>query len=151
MFLLLGLTACAKDMLSTGQDFEVKLVGTEEAYCIISTIDNRYSLNAPGSTYIERDDENLKIDCRDNYSDRRRVMNVDPYFGLGYYNYPATVTVDFATLENGTRYNGYQGETNAGVPVITENSFSAPIVTVQTYPVQKTYTMGRRPMPLPLK
>ena len=154
-FVLIGfvlfLASCSNRILNTGQDLEIALVGTDEAYCTLSTPVNRYSLRAPGTAFVERDDKPLKIDCRDKFSDRRRVVTVESDISMGYYRYPDKVTVDFATLENGTRFNGFRAEAPAEVsatPVLTQDSFSKPVETTQNYPVAKTYSMGRRSYPV---
>jgi hypothetical protein len=117
------LNACEHQIFSTAQDFTVNIKGTEAAYCNLYTRDNRYALNAPGKTLIERDEEKLTVDCSDNLSERRRVVTVDSFFSLGYWNYPDSITVDFSKLENGTIKNGYRDE-NGG---LTEKSFSFPL------------------------
>lgn len=152
---VLFLSACSDRLLSTAQDFHVDLVGTQEAYCTISTRDNRYMLRAPGTTLIERDHETLRVDCKDNLSDRRRVVMIDSKISEGYFRYPDKITVDFATMENGTRYNGFRAETKAIdaqiTNILTQDSFSAPVGTEQVYPVPKTHSMSRKSYPIPLQ
>jgi|GEM_PF-1914809 len=127
---LLFLAACSgRDVITTAHDFEVKLNGSDAAYCTISTPDNRYSLRAPGSTLVERDDEDLKVDCKDNNSDRRRTVKVQSDFALGYWTYPESVTIDFASKATTAIDNGYRltpMEKNVR-EVLTEDSYSAPI------------------------
>ena len=144
---------------------QINLIGTDAAHCILSTDKNRYSLEAPGEVFIERDSQDLTIDCDDNNSDRRRVVKIESHFGTGYWNYPSEVTVDFSKLDNGNRFNGYR----AAVPVIksqtiiikedpaiptivteilTEDSYSRPVPTSQEYPVRKDYYMGKRSYPV---
>ncbi len=106
--------------LSTAQDFEITLTGTEAAHCILSTRDNRYSLIAPGVAYIERDPKDLKVDCKDNLSPRRRVVMVEAFLKNGYWNYPETLEVNFATMDSGNIMTGYR--TPDGI--LTEKSFS---------------------------
>ena len=150
--------------MQTGQDLQVNLAGTDEAYCVLSTDDNRYGLDAPGTVFIERDAEELKIDCDDNYTDRRRVIKLESEFKTGYWRYPEEVTVDFRNFDNGTRYNGYRADLQREpVPILiqkeydspviiteilTEDSYSLPLATSQEYPVRKEYYMGRRSFPV---
>ena len=164
LFSLLIVAACETRVFNTGQDLTVNLAGTEAAHCTLSTNDNRYSLDAPGTVFIERDAEELKIDCDDNYSGRRRVIKLNSEFRTGYWNYPEEVTVDFRTLDNGNRYNGYRADLQRepvpvlmqkddDMPVIiteilTEDSYSAPLITSQEYPVEKDYYMGRKSYPV---
>ena len=121
--LLATLSACGgHGPTATGQDMTIDLVGTDAAHCILSTDKNRYALVAPGKVYIERGYLDLKIDCKDNFSDRRRVMTIEPDFGLGYWDYPEAVTVNFATLDNGDYKTGFRNEFG----VKTEKSYSLP-------------------------
>lgn len=152
--LFLFLSACETRMLNSAQDITVDLVGTDTAYCILSTKYNRYALNAPGSTKIERSYEDLKIDCRDNAIQRRRTMTVKSEMDDLYYRYPEQVTVDFSVLENGNRFNGYRANPTKIIKsentVLTEDSYSKPMKTEQVYPVKKEHVMGRRSYPMPL-
>jgi hypothetical protein len=152
--LIIFLSACSDRLLNTAQDFEVDLIGTEEAYCVLSTRANRYSLRAPGTAFIERDSEPLRVDCKDNLSDRRRVVMVKSEIAGGYYRYPDKITVDYATLDNGTRYNGFQATRSPSQPLVTnvftQDSFSGPVETTQQYPVPKTHAMGRKSYPVKL-
>lgn len=135
---LLFLVACTgRDAITTAHYIEVKLTGTDAAYCVLSTQDNRYALAAPGKTLVERDNKDLKIDCQDNYSDRRRTVTIAPEFDLMYWVYPESVVVDFASygqVDNGFRLK----PTSKAKEVLTEKSYSAPIdetprLNVQTY------------------
>lgn len=135
----------------------VSLIGTDAAYCVIDTGANRYLLNAPGTVFVERDEREMKIDCDDNNTDRRRVVKVESHMGAGYWNYPKEVTVDFSKFDNGTRFTGYRAymdgydapSTDEAIKeVLTEDSYSSPVVTRQDYPVHKTYYMGRRSLPV---
>lgn len=151
----LVLAACDTPIMNTSQELTLDLIGTDRAYCIISTDANRYALHAPGTLFVERDSDDLKIDCDDDYSDRRRVMIVESSFGFGYWDYPEEVTVDFSTLDNGTRFSGYRAEADimpssgaTVTEVLTEDSFSLPVETSQQYPVAKDHHMGRRSYPL---
>lgn len=127
---LLFLTACSLgDEISTAQNLEIKLNGADSAYCIISTPDNRYALRAPGTVLVERDDDELKIDCKDNNSDRRRTMIIEPHFGLAYWNYPEHVTMGFATnattaIDGGHRITPVHSSTKE---ILTESSYSNPV------------------------
>lgn len=147
------LTACETRMLNTSQPLKIDIIGTDEAYCVLSTKYNRYELYAPGELRVERSMEDLKIDCTGSAS-RRRVVTLEPIMEELdlYYRYPEEVTIDFAAMDRGTRFNGYrapQPETEQRVyNVITEDSFSAPVDTKQTYPVPRTYTMGRKSYPV---
>ena len=159
------LASCNSALLNTGQEVTINLLGTDAAYCRLSTDQNRYSLDAPGTVFIERDAQNLTIDCDDNNSSRRRTLLVKSDFGLGYWNYPSEITIDFSTLDNGTRFNGFRVEGNGSespeliihrpdkrnpviTEVLTEDSYSYPVPTTQQYPVRKDYYMGRRSYPL---
>ena len=125
------LTACAKDTLSTGQDFFVDVVGTERAYCTLSTPYNRYLVHAPAGTYVERGETPLKVDCKDDYSDRRRTVMVAPEFSIGYWTYPSKITVDFATMpDEGTIMKGYriEGNESSVTEILTEDSYSEPVM-----------------------
>jgi hypothetical protein len=158
----LFVTACAAPSINTGQDIEVALLGTDAAYCRLSTDTNRYALDAPGTAFIERDPADLKIDCDDNFTDRRRTVVIEPSFGFGYWNYPDKVVIDFTNLENGNRFNGFRAESQPialiandanNVPaviseILTEESYSAPVPTTQNYPVKKDYVIGRRSYPV---
>lgn len=165
----LVLAGCNTPIMNTGQEITVELIGTEEAYCIISTDVNRYALDAPGTVFVERSFHDLKIDCDDNYSDRRRVAMIESQFGFGYWKHPKRVVVDFSTLDNGTRFSDYRADApvmlKRGTPddipiaassfddvvineVLTEDSFSLPVKTTQDYPVKKDHYMGRRSYPV---
>jgi hypothetical protein len=171
LFLLFPLltAACGNSIIKSADYLEIDVIGTEAAYCILSTKDNRYALDAPGKTLVERDNDALKIDCRDNFSDRRRVVNIEPNWNIEYFSYPDKVTIDFASTETGTRYNGFRVKpvkddcSNCTMPdpvltpipdvsmeILTEDSFSAPVETSQTYPIEKQYNMGRRSGPIAL-
>ncbi len=123
------LASCSRDVITTAHDLTIELVGTDAAYCIISTPDNRYALIAPGTTLVERDDEDLKIDCKDNLSDRRRTINIESSFSLGYWTYPETVTVDFSKISNGTMKNGFRADLidENAKEILTEESYSPPV------------------------
>ena len=123
------LAACAgRDPLTTAHDLEIKLNGSDAAYCVLSTQDNRYALRAPGTVLVERDDDDLKIDCNDNNSDRRRTVMVSSDFTLGYWTYPETVTVDFASSATNAIDNGFRlAPTGKATEVLTEKSYSAPV------------------------
>ena len=153
LMLTLVLAACSNKITSTAQYVYVDIIGTDEAYCTLSTDDNRYALSAPGEAYVERDIDDLVIDCRDNYSNRRRVVSVESHVGGVYWSYPEKVTVDFTTSEFGSRYEGFQDikphSGNSQVKsILTEESFSLPVSTEQQYPVKKQYTMGRASYPV---
>ena len=154
--LVFALNACDTYYINTSQDLTIDLVGTEEAYCVLSTKHNSYQMAAPGTIKIERDDEDLKIDCDDNFSDRRRVVMLESAINYGYFRYPETITIDFSKIENGSRQNGFQVEPERithqtyKVQTLTEDSFSRPEETEQTYPVQKKYTMSRKSYPVPI-
>ena len=145
------LAACETPEVNTSQPLKVNLIGADEAYCILSTKYNRYALYAPDSLRVERSSEDLKIDCTGSAS-RRRVVTLEPYFGEFYYFYPEEVTVDFSLMDHGNRYNGFRATSevskNVVAPVITENSFSAPVETPQTSPVPRTSATGRRSYPV---
>lgn len=151
--LLVLVTACETPEINTSQPFTVNLIGVDNAYCIISTKFNRYALYAPGDLRIERSKEPLKIDCTGTAS-RRRVVTLEPTFAEFYYRYPESVTVDFSLMDHGDRYNGFRATSAVTpkiiAPVITENSFSAPVESTQTYPVPRTHVMGRRSYPVTL-
>jgi hypothetical protein len=154
--LIIGfLSACSYDDIDTGQYIAVDIVGTDKAYCILSTPNNRYAVHAPGEAFIERGMDDLKIDCDDNASDRRRVVTVQSVFKDLYWSYPEKVTVDFSSLDNGNRFNGFRAQNrldqSAVTSIITEDSFSKPMQVEQIYPVEKDYVMGRRSMPIPLQ
>jgi hypothetical protein len=72
-----------------------------------------------------------------------------------YYRYPETVTVDFSYIAEGNRFNGYRPEIDEFTPmvkeILTEDAYVAPVTTTQTYPVPKTYNMGRKSYPVPLQ
>jgi hypothetical protein len=163
----LFLVACETRTLNTSQEFFIDVVGTDEAYCIVSSPHHRYAVNAPGRTIIERSSDDLKVDCRDNAIQRRRTMTVSSEWDELYYRYPETVTVDFSSLDNGSRYNGYRApaakkqqmlvEPVQTVPftqtldtVLTEDSYSEPVQLKNDTMVEKKYTMGRRSYPIPL-
>jgi hypothetical protein len=137
----LFLAACSSsDLLNTANDLEVNLNGTDAAYCILSTPNNRYALVAPGTTLVERDGDDLEIDCKDNMSDRRRTLVVESTFSLGYWTYPSSVTVDFAS--SGVANMGYRVESveSATREILTEDSYSSPVdetpkISTQTYEV----------------
>jgi hypothetical protein len=120
------LSACGRYDLSTAQELKVEIKGTEAAYCVLSSYNNRYALRAPGVALIERDKRDLTVDCQDNYSDRRRVKTLEPFIGLGYWNYPDSVAMDFTEIENGNLQNGYRTKNGE----LTEKSFSHPLVDV---------------------
>ncbi|PCI01660.1 MAG: hypothetical protein COB76_00830 [Alphaproteobacteria bacterium] len=147
------LSACETRPLNTSQSMTIDIVGADEAYCILSTKYNRYQVYAPDTLKIERSIEDLKVDCTGSAS-RRRVLTLEPTFDQLYYRYPEHVTVDFSTMNNGNRYNGYRAEPSQFdtmvKEVVTEDSFSAPVETKQTYPVPRTYTMGRKSYPVSL-
>jgi hypothetical protein len=167
---LLVLVACETRTLNTSQPFFIDIIGTDEAYCIISSPHYRYAVNAPGKTVIERSEDDLKVDCRDNAIQRRRTVIVQPQWEKGelYYRYPETVTVDFSSLDNGSRYNGYRAPVTQNKPetvsspvktvpfsqtidsVLTEDSYSEPVKLQNDTMVEKKYTMGRRSYPIPL-
>ena len=141
----LFLVACSREVITTAHDLEVKLVGTDAAYCILSTRVNRYALSAPGTVYVERDDDDLKIDCSDNLSDRRRTLLVKSEFSHGYWTYPETVIVDFASSSDNIIQNGYRGTSDSVnvSEVLTEKSYSNPvprkqILRVDTYNTLET-------------
>jgi len=123
LFLVSGLAACTAKPFLTAQDLTVNLVGTEAAFCTLSTDKNRYNLSAPGQVFIERDMGDLTIDCKDNLSDRRRVKTVESELGLGYAVYPSVVTIDFSQIAAGDTRNGFRTQRQ----VMTERSFSYPI------------------------
>jgi len=127
---LLFLAACARDSLSTAQHVQVNLTGTEVAYCVLSTDDNRYALRAPGEVLVERDDNDLKIDCQDNLSSRRRTIKVASKLTLNYFAYPDVVNVDFSTVSNEYIKNGYRLQsTDANITeILTEDSYSKPVI-----------------------
>jgi hypothetical protein len=147
--LIVFLSACTGvGPLSTAQDLEVTITGTDAAHCILSTRDNRYSLLAPGVAYIERDSKDLKVDCKDNLSPRRRVVTVEPFFKLGYWEYPEKVDVNFATMDSGNLMTGFR--TPDGV--LTEKSFSRTPVDRDVY-IQTRSSLDDRdmtPLPSPL-
>lgn len=152
---LFVVTACESRLINTSQPMKIDLIGTDEAFCILSTKYNRYSVNAPDTLVVERSDQDLKIDCKGN-AGRRRVVTIVPEFADLYYRYPEKVTIDFSTMENGDRYNGFRARTqtqsrefNAVInTVMTEESFSSPVETPQAYPVKRDYVMGRRSYPV---
>jgi hypothetical protein len=150
---ILTLAACETRPLNTSQMMVIDVIGVDEAYCILSTPDNRYAIYAPDTIRVERTNENLKVDCKGPQS-RRRVLTVEPYFDELYYSFPDKVTVDFATISNGNRFNGFRAQPSEFdtmvKEVVTEDSFSKPVATTQTYPVPKTYSMGRKSYPIPL-
>ena len=115
------LAACETPTLNTSQEFFIDVVGTDEAYCIVSSPHHRYAINAPGRTIIERPADDLKVDCRDNAIQRRRTMAISSDWDGLYYRYPETVIVDFSSLDSGSRYNGYR----APAPEIQKKSIIA--------------------------
>ena len=160
---LLVLVACESRTLNTSQPFHVDLIGTDEAYCILSTPHYRYALNAPGSTKIERTEDDMKVDCRDNSIQRRRTVTIKPEWDSFYYRYPETVTIDFSLMNSGVRMNGFRAESSVigtSTPtsqftqtlnsVLTENSYNEPVQLKNDTMVKKNYTMGRRSYPIPL-
>lgn len=150
---VLMLSACETRPLNTSQPLTIDVVGVDEAYCILSTKYQRYAVYVPGTLNVERSMENLKVDCTGSAS-RRRVLTVEPTFDQLFYRYPEKITVDFSTMNHGNRYNGFRAETSSVNPsvtaIVTEDSFSAPVATAQTYPVPKTYAMGKRSYPAAL-
>jgi hypothetical protein len=146
--------SCESRPINTSQPLQVDVIGTDEAYCMISTKYNRYILNAPDTATIERSAEDLKIDCRGN-AGQRRVIVIEPEFDELYYRYPEQITVDFSYVEEGNRFNGYRPEVDEFTPmvkeVLTQDAYVAPIETTQSYPVPKTYNMGRKSYPVPLQ
>ena len=70
------MAACETRTLNTSQEFFIDVIGTDEAYCIVSSPHHRYAVNAPGRTIIERSADDLKVDCRDNAIQRRRTITV---------------------------------------------------------------------------
>lgn len=167
---LFVLGACETRTLNTSQPFFIDVIGTDEAYCIVSSPHYRYAVNAPGQTNIERSADDLKVDCRDNAIQRRRTMAVSPEWDELFYRYPETVTIDFSSLDNGSRYNGYRAPVKETQPrstisepieakipeelvmdiVLTEDSYSQPVPLNNDTMVEKTYTMGRRSYPIAL-
>ena len=85
--------------LVTARYLHVDIVGTEEAFCRLYTQRNRYELRAPGKALVERSSRDLTVDCQDMLSSKRRVVTVKPEFGLGYWDYPPEVLVDFSKVE----------------------------------------------------
>lgn len=159
------IASCNSSVLNTAQEINIDLIGTDKAYCVLSTDKNRYSLDAPGTVFVERDSQILEIDCDDNLSSRRRTVRIESNFGLGYWNYPSEVTIDFSKLNNGTRFNGYRADVAKASPqqiivqhdpsmppiiteILTEDSYSRPVHTTQDYPVRKDYYMGKRSYPV---
>lgn len=160
-FLLLGtlflVSACAggTTLSKTTQNVQIDLVGTDEAYCVLSNASHKYAINAPGVRVIQRSENDLKVDCRDNFSDRRRTVTVNSSDdGSFSYKYPDVIKIDFSMVENGSRYNGYRIEQTSFSKtldsVLTEDSYNEPVVTTQEYPVKKKYAMGRRSHPISL-
>lgn len=154
---LLFLAACNSKTLNTGQDLTVELIGTDSAFCWISTPKNRYELYAPGTVFIERSMDDLKIDCDDNNSDRRRVLTIKPEYDGLFWSFPEKVSVNFAKIDNGSRYNGYRSSDQISSDktlnsimseILTEDSFSSPVMADQTYPVHKDYMMSHRSHPV---
>jgi hypothetical protein len=154
---LFVLNACDSYYINTSQNLTIDLIGTDEAFCTLSTKHNRYQLSAPGTTVIERDDEDLKVDCDDNFSDRRRVVLLESAINYGYFRYPENIIVDFSKIENGSRQNGFRVEPERithqtyKTQTLTEHSFSRPEKTEQVYPVEKTHSMNRKSYPVPLE
>jgi len=147
------LAGCSYEPFNTNQTIRVELIGTDSAFCTLSSLSHKYQLYAPGTVRVEQTSEDLKVDCRDNLSDRRRVVDLLADIKGVYYAYAPVVTVDFASLDNGNRLNGFRTvnrETSQPI-ALTEDSFSAPVSTDQTYPVQKTYATNRRSYPVDLE
>ena len=149
---LIGLAACESRPLNTAQNLTVDVIGTDGAYCILHTKYNRYALYAPDTAVIERSPEELTVDCRGT-AGRRRVVTIHSEIDELYYRYPEKVIVDFTTIDNGNRYNGFRGQSSSkhtghSSHVMTESSFSQPIRTSQQYPVPKQYVMGRHSYPI---
>jgi len=151
---LFVLTACvAPKFTETAQEIRIELNGAKEAYCKLSTDDNRYALRAPGEILVEKGRQFLKVDCQDMASSRRRVMEIIPKSNVMHQLYPDVITVNFADLDTGNRFNGFSvpNENTAiivSAPILTEDSFSEKVEAPQTYPVQKKYVMGRRSYPV---
>lgn len=128
---LLLSSACSfdRDPITTAHDLRIELVGTDEAHCIVSTKSNRYAITAPNTILIERDRLDLKIDCDDSYSDRRRVLIIEPEIENGYWAYPPVVTVDFSRPINGGLQQGYRVRSNNDniAEILTEQSYSYPV------------------------
>lgn len=161
----LFLAACESTYVNTSQDLTVDLIGTDNAFCKLSTPFNRYEMHAPGTIKIERDDVDLKLDCDDNHSDKRRVVLLESEWTDLYFRYPENVTVDFSSGVNGrapiTKYKAslldkpktYEGQMidQAIAPqniILTEESFNEPVETDQTYPVVNPYAGGMRSYPV---
>lgn len=146
---LLFLAACSRDAISTAQHVQINLNGTTEAYCIVSTPDNRYALRAPGEVLVERDFQDLKIDCKDNLSDRRRTVTVESDLTLNYFEYPSVVTVDFATKSMPHIKNGGRNEViGQGVTeILTEESYIPPVLD-RVEPQIQDYILDAQPTDL---
>lgn len=131
-------SACSRDVITTAHDLEVKLVGTDAAYCILSTKHNRYAMVAPGTALVERDGDDLKVDCKDNLSDRRRTLIVESEFSLGYWSYPEHVTVNFSSVASEAINEGFRAEPEEEMvkEVLTEDSYSMPITEEQKLEVE---------------
>lgn len=167
---LFVLVACESRTLNTSQPFSVDILGTDEAYCILSTPHYRYALNAPGDLKIERTEDDMKVDCRDNAIQRRRTVTVKPEWDTLYYRYPEKVTVDFSSLDNGKRMNGYRVPSVEKVQmekqqkttiketqfsqtlndVLTEDSYSQPVSLKPDPAVEKVKNTGIRSYPVQL-
>lgn len=148
------ISSCETRPLNTSQPLKVDIIGTDSAYCKISTKYNNYLLNAPDTATIERSPEDLTLDCRGN-AGQRRVVVIESAFDQLFYRYPEEVTIDFSYTEKGNRFNGYRPaidvvKTPMVKEVITQDAYVAPMVTQQTYPVPKDYSMGRKSYPVPL-
>jgi len=161
----LFLTACESTYVNTSQDLTIDLLGSDNAFCHISTPFNRYEMHAPGTIKIERDDIDLKVDCDDNYSDKRRVILLESEWTDLYYRYPETVTVDFSSDINGrvpvTKYksslldkpklykdNVSDDDIAPNKIILTEDSFNKPVNADQTYPVMNRYESGQKSYPI---
>jgi hypothetical protein len=141
---LLFLTACSANDFQGARDVKIEVIGTNSAYCILSTPDHRYALDVPGTAFVEVSTHDLKVDCRDNAVQRRRVLTVKPAEYVLEPFYPDVISVDFSVLDNGSRFNGFRVDA-----ILTEDSFSQPIdIQKQLGTVKKTYVMGRESYPL---
>ena len=114
----LMLSACATATEEASQDINIKLVGTGEALCDMTTDKLRYRAYAPGTMRIQKSNDTMTVRCKAP-GNREQVVLLEPtvsamaatnvangfvpgatwdYFSGAMYKYPDEVIMDFSSM-----------------------------------------------------